>query len=78
MTGATYTALITVAWANGLFWALMPVMGWASYGPDPTGATCTINWRNNDSYVFYVPALYFFLKNIFSTSENKHKLNGQM
>ncbi|XP_078262344.1 visual pigment-like receptor peropsin isoform X1 [Rhinoraja longicauda] len=49
MTGATYTALITVAWTNGLFWALMPIMGWASYGPDPTGATCTINWRNNDS-----------------------------
>ncbi|XP_069779223.1 visual pigment-like receptor peropsin [Narcine bancroftii] len=49
MTGATYTALITVAWVNGLLWALMPLMGWASYGPDPTGATCTINWRSNDS-----------------------------
>ncbi|XP_038648982.1 visual pigment-like receptor peropsin [Scyliorhinus canicula] len=49
MTGATYTILITVAWVNGLFWALMPAIGWASYAPDPTGATCTINWRNNDS-----------------------------
>ncbi|XP_055501302.1 visual pigment-like receptor peropsin [Leucoraja erinacea] len=65
MTGATYTALITVAWANGLFWALMPVMGWASYGPDPTGATCTINWRNNDSlfvsYTMTVIAVNFVL-----------------
>ncbi|XP_007895211.1 visual pigment-like receptor peropsin [Callorhinchus milii] len=49
MTSSTYTALITVAWVNGLFWALMPVVGWASYAPDPTGATCTINWRNNNS-----------------------------
>ncbi|XP_043553764.1 visual pigment-like receptor peropsin isoform X1 [Chiloscyllium plagiosum] len=49
MTNVTYTTMITVAWVNGLFWALMPIMGWASYAPDPTGATCTINWRNNDS-----------------------------
>ncbi|XP_072352010.1 visual pigment-like receptor peropsin [Scyliorhinus torazame] len=63
MTGATYTTLITVAWVNGLFWALMPVIGWASYAPDPTGATCTINWSNNDllfvSYTMTVIAVNF-------------------
>ncbi|KAG6932575.1 retinal pigment epithelium-derived rhodopsin -like protein, partial [Chelydra serpentina] len=32
----------------------MPIVGWASYAPDPTGATCTINWRKNDaSFVSY-------------------------
>ncbi|XP_045676309.1 visual pigment-like receptor peropsin [Phyllostomus hastatus] len=44
----TYLSMILGAWVNGLFWALMPIIGWASYAPDPTGATCTINWRKND------------------------------
>ncbi|XP_060249267.1 visual pigment-like receptor peropsin isoform X3 [Meriones unguiculatus] len=49
MTANTYLSMILGAWVNGLFWALMPIVGWASYAPDPTGATCTINWRKNDS-----------------------------
>ncbi|NP_001396783.1 visual pigment-like receptor peropsin isoform 3 [Mus musculus] len=54
MTTNTYLSMILGAWINGLFWALMPIIGWASYAPDPTGATCTINWRNNDtSFVSY-------------------------
>ncbi|XP_057650089.1 visual pigment-like receptor peropsin isoform X3 [Chionomys nivalis] len=54
MTANTYLSMILGAWINGLFWASMPIMGWASYAPDPTGATCTINWRKNDtSFVSY-------------------------
>ncbi|KAM4834504.1 visual pigment-like receptor peropsin [Thomomys bottae] len=54
MTARTYVTMILGAWINGLFWALMPMVGWASYAPDPTGATCTINWRKNDtSFVSY-------------------------
>ncbi|NP_001401989.1 visual pigment-like receptor peropsin isoform 1 [Rattus norvegicus] len=54
MTGNTYLSMVLGAWINGLFWALMPIVGWASYAPDPTGATCTINWRKNDtSFVSY-------------------------
>ncbi|XP_036373312.1 visual pigment-like receptor peropsin [Megalops cyprinoides] len=49
MTTRSYTMLILTAWVNALFWSSMPVVGWASYAPDPTGATCTINWRNNDA-----------------------------
>ncbi|XP_037364260.1 visual pigment-like receptor peropsin [Talpa occidentalis] len=53
-TTHTYTSMILGAWTNGLFWALMPISGWASYAPDPTGATCTVNWRRNDaSFVSY-------------------------
>ncbi|XP_051866390.1 visual pigment-like receptor peropsin isoform X2 [Pristis pectinata] len=89
MTGATYTALITVAWVNGLFWALMPVVGWASYGPDPTGATCTINWRNNDSLFvsytmtviavnFVVPLsiMFFCYYNVSKTMKRLTQHNG--
>ncbi|XP_075837462.1 visual pigment-like receptor peropsin [Microtus pennsylvanicus] len=54
MTTNAYLSMILGAWINGLFWASMPIMGWASYAPDPTGATCTINWRKNDtSFVSY-------------------------
>ncbi|XP_006869378.1 PREDICTED: visual pigment-like receptor peropsin [Chrysochloris asiatica] len=54
MTSNTYISMILGAWINGLLWALLPVIGWASYAPDPTGATCTINWRKNDeSFVSY-------------------------
>ncbi|XP_056659063.1 visual pigment-like receptor peropsin [Monodelphis domestica] len=54
MTSYNYTLMILTAWVNGFFWALMPIVGWAGYAPDPTGATCTINWRKNDaSFVSY-------------------------
>ncbi|XP_048853167.1 visual pigment-like receptor peropsin [Brienomyrus brachyistius] len=58
MNTCSYTLMILAAWTNALFWASMPVVGWASYAPDPTGATCTINWRNNDSsFVSYTMAV---------------------
>nr|XP_019597453.1 PREDICTED: visual pigment-like receptor peropsin [Rhinolophus sinicus] len=49
VTTSTYVSMVAGAWVNGLFWAAMPIIGWASYAPDPTGATCTINWRKNDA-----------------------------
>ncbi|POI29291.1 hypothetical protein CIB84_006960, partial [Bambusicola thoracicus] len=54
MTTRNYAALILAAWINAVFWATMPTVGWAGYAPDPTGATCTVNWRKNDvSFVSY-------------------------
>uniref|UniRef100_A0A671PML8 Visual pigment-like receptor peropsin n=1 Tax=Sinocyclocheilus anshuiensis TaxID=1608454 RepID=A0A671PML8_9TELE len=54
LTTVSYTLLIVAAWLNAVFWSSMPIVGWAGYAPDPTGATCTINWRNNDtSFVSY-------------------------
>ncbi|XP_024907589.1 visual pigment-like receptor peropsin [Pteropus alecto] len=65
MTTNTYISMILGAWINGLFWALMPIIGWASYAPDPTGATCTINWRKNDvsfvSFTMTVIAINFII-----------------
>ncbi|XP_003468046.1 visual pigment-like receptor peropsin isoform X2 [Cavia porcellus] len=65
MTSHSYVGMILGAWINGLFWALMPIIGWASYAPDPTGATCTINWRKNDvafvSYTMTVIAINFIV-----------------
>ncbi|XP_059421519.1 visual pigment-like receptor peropsin [Carassius carassius] len=54
LTTVSYTLIIVAAWLNAVFWSSMPIVGWAGYAPDPTGATCTINWRNNDtSFVSY-------------------------
>ncbi|XP_005406338.1 PREDICTED: visual pigment-like receptor peropsin [Chinchilla lanigera] len=65
MTSNSYVGMILGAWINGLFWALMPIIGWASYAPDPTGATCTINWRKNDvsfvSFTMMVIAINFIV-----------------
>ncbi|TWW71593.1 Visual pigment-like receptor peropsin, partial [Takifugu flavidus] len=49
MTVQSYNLLILAAWLNAVFWSSMPVVGWAAYAPDPTGATCTINWRQNNA-----------------------------
>lgn len=51
MTSRSYNLLIAAAWLNAVFWSSMPIVGWAGYAPDPTGATCTINWRQNDASV---------------------------
>lgn len=50
MTVQSYNLLILAAWLNAVFWSSMPVVGWAAYAPDPTGATCTINWRQNNAW----------------------------
>ncbi|CAL8292035.1 unnamed protein product [Arctogadus glacialis] len=58
MTVRSYTLLILSAWLNAVFWSSMPIVGWSGYAPDPTGATCTINWRQNDaSFVSYTMAV---------------------
>uniref|UniRef100_A0A8C9TFT7 Visual pigment-like receptor peropsin n=1 Tax=Scleropages formosus TaxID=113540 RepID=A0A8C9TFT7_SCLFO len=60
MTRFSYILMILAAWINALFWSSMPVVGWAGYAPDPTGATCTINWRNNNaSFISYTMAVIF-------------------
>ncbi|CAN0433330.1 unnamed protein product [Lampetra fluviatilis] len=58
LTTAPYTNLMALAWVNAAFWAGAPLLGWAGYAPDPTGATCTVNWRRNDtSFVSYTMAV---------------------
>ncbi|XP_015683430.1 visual pigment-like receptor peropsin [Protobothrops mucrosquamatus] len=61
LTTHNYIALIFAAWTNAVFWASMPVVGWANYAPDPTGATCTINWRENDTYVLFIMSVVMIL-----------------
>ncbi|KAJ8005174.1 hypothetical protein DPEC_G00143900 [Dallia pectoralis] len=48
---------IGLGWFYTLFWASLPLLGFGSYGPEPFGTSCTINWwrmRSSLSDTVYV------------------------
>ncbi|XP_064619012.1 visual pigment-like receptor peropsin [Lineus longissimus] len=50
-----------VVWAQGLFWATMPLLGWSRYTKEPTGTSCTIDWTAaDDNHVSYITSLTTF------------------
>ncbi|XP_031708940.1 opsin 9 [Anarrhichthys ocellatus] len=50
---------IVLVWAYTLFWALLPAFGFGSYGPEPYGTSCTINWWSMRSSL--IDRIYIFL-----------------
>uniref|UniRef100_A0A8C7S6W9 Opsin 9 n=1 Tax=Oncorhynchus mykiss TaxID=8022 RepID=A0A8C7S6W9_ONCMY len=54
-------------WFYSLFWASLPVFGFGSYGPEPFGTSCTINWWGMRSslidrlYILLILIMCFFL-----------------
>ncbi|XP_039662073.1 opsin 9 [Perca fluviatilis] len=56
---------IALVWVYTLFWALLPAFGFGSYGPEPYGTSCTINWwkmrssLNDRIYIFLILVLCF-------------------
>ncbi|XP_040899719.1 opsin 9 [Toxotes jaculatrix] len=56
---------IALVWAYTLFWASLPAFGFGSYGPEPYGTSCTINWwrmklsLNDRIYIFFILTLCF-------------------
>ncbi|KAG9276574.1 hypothetical protein AMEX_G8896 [Astyanax mexicanus] len=58
---------IVVMWAYTLFWASLPVFGFGSYGPEPYGTSCSINWwRMNSSlneriYIYLMLLMCFIM-----------------
>ncbi|XP_053316005.1 opsin-5-like [Spea bombifrons] len=37
--------VITCIWLYSLLWAVLPLLGWGHYGPEPFGISCTIAWN---------------------------------
>ncbi|XP_036394547.1 opsin 9 [Megalops cyprinoides] len=35
---------VGLVWIYTIFWASLPLVGFGSYGPEPFGTSCTINW----------------------------------
>ncbi|XP_042881084.1 visual pigment-like receptor peropsin [Penaeus japonicus] len=55
LTYRRYYQMIAFIWVWALFWSVCPLLGWASYGYEPSVTTCTINWQQNDtSYKWYI------------------------
>ncbi|KAL7394466.1 hypothetical protein ABVT39_026481 [Epinephelus coioides] len=56
---------IALVWVYTLLWALLPAFGFGSYGPEPYGTSCTINWwrmrssLNDRIYIFLILVLCF-------------------
>ncbi|KAL2084782.1 hypothetical protein ACEWY4_020300 [Coilia grayii] len=56
---------IALVWMYTIFWSLLPVFGFGSYGPEPYATSCTINWwmmkssLNDRIYIFLILTLCF-------------------
>jgi len=54
--------MIIFTWLWSFFWAVAPLLGWASYGYEPSVTTCTLDWQNNDSsYKSYIMMSSFWV-----------------
>ncbi|KAJ1149076.1 hypothetical protein NDU88_001894 [Pleurodeles waltl] len=42
---------ISFIWLYSLVWAVMPLLGWGHYGPEPFGISCTIAWNESQNSV---------------------------
>ncbi|XP_041964291.1 rhodopsin-like isoform X1 [Alosa sapidissima] len=56
---------IVLVWIYTIFWGLLPVFGFGSYGPEPYATSCTINWwsmkssLNDKIYIYLIMSLCF-------------------
>ncbi|KAM7368159.1 hypothetical protein PAMP_014405 [Pampus punctatissimus] len=46
-------------WLYALLWALLPVLGWGSYGPEPFGLSCSLAWGQMKHEGFYFVIFIF-------------------
>ncbi|XP_032399528.1 opsin 8, group member a [Etheostoma spectabile] len=67
------SAVIGMIWLYATLWALLPLMGWGSYGPEPFGLACSIDWTgygeslNHSTFIMalsifctFIPCLVIF------------------
>nr|XP_033959334.1 opsin 9 [Pseudochaenichthys georgianus] len=56
---------LALLWVYTSFWAVLPAFGFGSYGPEPYGTSCSINWwriktsLNDRIYIFLIMMLCF-------------------
>ena len=57
--------IIGFIWGFAALWSVFPLFGWSSYGPEGTGATCSIQWYSDDhidtSYIICLFAIFFII-----------------
>ena len=53
---------LIIVYFNAFFWCLTPMFGWGKYGPDTSGISCALEWRDLPlSYVITSFTLLFAL-----------------
>ncbi|XP_070705969.1 opsin 8, group member a [Pempheris klunzingeri] len=63
----TISILISGIWLYASLWALFPLLGWGSYGPEPFGLACSIDWTgygeslNHSTFIMTLSVLCTFL-----------------
>ncbi|KAJ7372932.1 hypothetical protein OS493_015388 [Desmophyllum pertusum] len=40
--------VIALVWGFASLWGIFPLIGWSSYGPEGTGASCSIKWQSDE------------------------------
>lgn len=63
----TICLMISGIWLYACLWAAFPLLGWGSYGPEPFGLACSIDWTgygesmNHTSFITALFVLCAFL-----------------
>ncbi|CAG00077.1 unnamed protein product [Tetraodon nigroviridis] len=63
----TICVVICAIWLYACLWAAFPLLGWGSYGPEPFGTACSIDWTgygdslNNATFIVAMSVLCTFL-----------------
>ncbi|KAL7388841.1 hypothetical protein ABVT39_021562 [Epinephelus coioides] len=63
----TISIVISTIWLYASLWALFPLLGWGSYGPEPFGLACSIDWTgygeslNHSTFIMTLSVLCTFL-----------------
>ncbi|XP_053301608.1 opsin 8, group member a [Pleuronectes platessa] len=64
-----YMVIIGI-WLYAGLWALLPLLGWGSYGPEPFGLACSIDWTgygnslNHSTFILTLAVLCTFLPSL--------------
>uniref|UniRef100_A0A665VKZ2 Opsin-5-like n=1 Tax=Echeneis naucrates TaxID=173247 RepID=A0A665VKZ2_ECHNA len=63
----TVSIVISGIWLYAGLWALFPLLGWGSYGPEPFGLACSVDWTgygkslNHSTFIMTLSILCTFL-----------------
>ncbi|KAE8277562.1 Opsin-5 G-protein coupled receptor 136 [Larimichthys crocea] len=65
--GEPSVIVISGIWLYSCLWAVFPLLGWGSYGPEPFGLACSIDWTgygeslNHSTFIMALSVLCTFL-----------------
>ena len=45
LTKKVVLVTLVVIYANSAIWSIGPILGWGSYGLEPYGTSCTLDWK---------------------------------